>query len=156
MSKLLYNTATQLLQPWPAGDADHVVGLESIYQEFEVIQNDPPAYNADTHHLQAFQNIVREKQRVERGWNVVENIPPPTPEATPLQVRAFLMRRGVSLESIPAYIAAVTAEGPEREEALMRWDKTLSLPKAPPLVAAVAASLNLDLDQVWGSILAIE
>lgn len=83
-------------------------------------------------------------------------IPGSAPEATPLQVHAFLIRRGISLESIPALIAAVTAEGEEREEALMRWDKTLSFPKEHPLVAAVAAQLELNLDEVWSSILAIE
>lgn len=156
MNKILYNTQTQLLQPWTAGDAPHVVALEPIYEELDLIQNERPDYNPGTHHLQPTEDINLETKTVTRGWTVVENPPIPAPEATPLQVRAFLIRRRMNLADIPALIAAKTAEGPEREEALMRWEKTLTFPKNYPLVVAVAAELNLSLDEVWDEILAIE
>lgn len=154
--KILFNTVTQLLQPYTNRLGGPIVGLDPIYRVYELTQNERPAHDPAVEHLEAFETIDHTAGTVQRGWQVVENIPPPIPEATPLQVRAFLIRRGISLESIPALIAAVTAEGEEREEALMRWDKTLSFPEEHPLVAAVAAQLELNLDEVWGSILAIE
>lgn len=96
--------------------------------------------------------------RAERQWEQVSVVsaPHPAPEATRLQVRLFLRRRGIDPETIPALIASVTAEGEEREEALERWKSTQSFPKAYPLVNAVAALLSLNLDEVWDGILAIE
>lgn len=93
---------------------------------------------------------------IEAAWEQIQSLPAPAPEATPLQVRLFLERRGIPLENIPAAIASVTAAGSARNEALIRWDKTLSFPKDHPLVVAVAGLLGLNLDEVWGSILAIE
>ena len=95
-------------------------------------------------------------QNLETAWAEIQNSAPPAPEATPLQVRLFLRRRGIDPETIPALIASVTAEGEAREEALERWKSTQSFPKAHPLVIAVAALLSLNLDEVWNEILAIE
>jgi hypothetical protein len=90
------------------------------------------------------------------GMEWVSKPTPSTPPAAAYQVRAYLIRNGIDLASIPTLITSITAAGPERDEALMRWEFVESFPKKHPLVAAVAASLNLDLDQVWGEILAIE
>lgn len=79
-----------------------------------------------------------------------------TPEAAAYQVRAFLIRQGIALSSIPALITSLTAEGSERDEALMRWEFVSTFPKTHPLVAAAAQSLQLNLDEVWWSILEIE
>jgi len=38
----------------------------------------------------------------------------------------------------------------------MRWEFVTTFPKRHPLVMAVAQSLQLDLDEVWWSILEIE
>ena len=68
----------------------------------------------------------------------------------------FLMRNGIALESIPSLIESVTEAGVERDVAIMRWHEVPTFPKDHPLVIAVAAALNLNLDEVWDSVLAIE
>lgn len=156
MKKTLYNTATLQLQPWSAGDADHVVGLESPLVELEIIQDAEPSYNPITHHLKASQIINLEARTVHNGFTVEGNIPLPAREAERYKVMEFLMRNAISLESIPSLIASVAEEGVERDVALMRWHEVPTFPKYHPLVVAVAAALNLDLDAVWDTILAIE
>jgi hypothetical protein len=93
---------------------------------------------------------------LEAAWEQIQSTPQPAPPAAAYQVRAYLIRNGIDLASIPTLITSITAAGAERDEALMRWEFVANFPKNHPLVAAVAASLNLDLDQVWDSILAIE
>lgn len=153
--KLLYNKDTQRLQPWSAGDAEHVVGLESPLEEFDVIQAPRPEVDAG-HYLRETQVIDTEAKTVTRGYEMVAITPLPAPAAAAYQVREYLIRAGISLSDIPALIASATPEGAEREVALMRWEYVTNFPKEHPLVVAVASTLNLDVDQVWDSILAIE
>jgi len=154
--KIIYNPDTGLLQPWPAGDAEHVVGLEPPLQEFDVVQEARPEEVADGYYLSPTETINLETLTVQRGWNVVENPPLPAPEAERHKVMEFLMRAAIPLESIPALISSVTQEGVERDVALMRWHEVPTFPKDHPLVVAVAAALDLDIDAVWDTILAIE
>jgi len=79
-----------------------------------------------------------------------------TPNAENYQVKSFLIHHGIELDSIPALIASATAQGPDHKDALMRWHEVPTFPKGHPLVIAVAAALNLNLDEVWDGILAIE
>lgn len=153
--RLLYNTSTQLFQPYPREDDEAVAGLDPIYQVYDVIQADEPAYDPATHHLQSQESIDHEAKTVTRSWSIVANDPIPAPDAEAFQVREYLMRNNIALDTIPTLIASVTTAGIERDVALMRWDKVTSLSKDHPLVAAVAAQLGLNLDEVWGSILAI-
>jgi hypothetical protein len=154
--RLLYNISTQQLQPYPRNDDEEVIGLDPVYLVYTVIQNAEPAFDPATHHLEASETVDHGAKTVTRGWDVVAIEPQPAPPAAAYQVRAYLIRNGIDLASIPTLIASITAAGAERDEALMRWEFVANFPKNHPLVAAVAASLNLDLDQVWDSILAIE
>ena len=155
--KLLYDTSTQLFKPYPRSDDAEVVGLDPIYHVYSVIQNDPPEYDVATHHLEAASEVIdHDAKTLTRGWNVVENQPMPVPEAERYKVMEFLMRNGIPLDSIPGLIESATEAGLERDVALMRWREVPTFPKEHPLVTAVAAELNLNLDAVWGTILAIE
>lgn len=95
-------------------------------------------------------------ERVERRWQQVAVPLPEAPPAARYQVMEYLMRKNIPLESIPSLIADNTPEGIELDVAIMRWNEVPNFPKEHPLVAAVANALNLDLDVVWASILAIE
>lgn len=77
------------------------------------------------------------------------------PDAEAYQVRAWMIRTGISPDSIPTMIAAAVPEGPQRDEALMRWEFAVRIPKDHPLVALVAAGLNVTVDSIWWDILAI-
>jgi hypothetical protein len=69
------------------------------------------------------------------------------------QVRAWLIRNGIDLTSIPALITSLTQPGPEREEALMRWEYAVKIPANHPLVSTIASNLGLNIETIWSSIL---
>lgn len=77
------------------------------------------------------------------------------PDAEAFQVRAWMIRNNINLDIIPTLIATAYPEGPQRQEALMRWEKAVRIPKDHPLVALVAAGLNVTVDSIWWDILAI-
>lgn len=78
-----------------------------------------------------------------------------TPDAEAYQVRAWMIRSGFSPDSIPSMISAAVPEGPQRDEALMRWEFAVRVPKDHPLVAVVAGGLKVSVDSVWWDILAL-
>ena len=74
--KLLYDTHTQKLLPWPRIDDEPVVGLAAHLLEMTVVQEDKPAYDPATQRLEKTEVIDADNRTVTRGWNVVE-VPPP-------------------------------------------------------------------------------
>jgi len=70
--KLLYNTQTQTLLPWPRIDDEPVVGLAAHLLEMAVVQEDQPAYDPATQRLEKTEVIDTEAQTVTRSWSVVE------------------------------------------------------------------------------------
>ena len=79
--KLLYNTETQTLLPWPRIDDEPVVGLDAHLLEMTVVQEDQPAFDPATQRLEKTEVIDAEAQTVTRGWSVAE-VPAPTYTAT--------------------------------------------------------------------------
>jgi hypothetical protein len=75
--KLLYDTQTQKLLPWPRIDDEPVVGLAAHLLEMTVVQEDKPDYDPATQRLEKIEVIDTQAQTVTRGWNVVE-VPPPS------------------------------------------------------------------------------
>jgi hypothetical protein len=70
--KILYNTQTQKLLPWPRIDDEPVVGLAAHLLEMTVVQEDQPAYDPATQRLEKTEVIDAETRTVTRGWSVVE------------------------------------------------------------------------------------
>jgi hypothetical protein len=70
--KLLYNTETQSLLPWPRIDDEPVVGLAAHLLEMDVVQEDQPAYDHATQRLEKAEVIDAEARTVVRGWSVLE------------------------------------------------------------------------------------
>jgi hypothetical protein len=70
--KLLYDTQTQKLLPWPRIDDEPVVGLDAHLLEMTVVQEDQPAYDPVTQRLEKTEVIDAEARTVVRGWSVVE------------------------------------------------------------------------------------
>jgi hypothetical protein len=79
--KLLYNTETQKLLPWPRIDDEPVVGLAAHLLEMTVVQGDRPEYDSATQRLEKTEVIDAEARTVVRGWSVLE-VEPPTYTAT--------------------------------------------------------------------------
>jgi hypothetical protein len=79
--KLIYDTQTQSLLPWPRIDEEPVVGLDAHLLEVDVVQEDQPAYDPATQRLEKTEVIDTDARTVTRGWSVVE-VEPPTFTAT--------------------------------------------------------------------------
>jgi hypothetical protein len=74
--KLLYNTETQKLLPWPRIDDEPVVGLAAHLLEINVVQEAQPEYDPATQRLEKTEVIDTQARTVTRGWDVVEIDPP--------------------------------------------------------------------------------
>ena len=79
MTRLLYDTQTSTLRPYPRADDEPVIGLDPRYLEMVVIQQPEPAYDPATEQLQPTEAIDTTAQTVTRGWDVVPLPPPPPP-----------------------------------------------------------------------------
>lgn len=80
------------------------------------------------------------------------------PRAKSYQIRAWLIRNGIDLNSIVSIINNITQEGAERDEAIMRWEYAIDIPRDFPLVNLIGNQLNLsseEIDSEWENILKI-
>lgn len=78
-------------------------------------------------------------------------------DAKSYQLKIWLIRNNIPLETVPNIIRDNYPEGPEREEALIRWEYVDSVPYNHPLVSVVAAGMTppITVADVWPEILAI-
>ena len=81
----------------------------------------------------------------------------PLPDAKRYQLKVWLIRNGIPLDTVPSIIEAAIPAGPEREEALVRWSDVELVPADHPLVAIVAAGMTppVTVADVWAEILEI-
>jgi len=80
------------------------------------------------------------------------------PSAESYQVRAWMIRGGMDPDLVPTIIAQVVPDGPQRKEALMRWDYAVRIPRDFPLVNVIGAAMNLtpeQIDAAWPEILTL-
>lgn len=99
---------------------------------------------------------------LQAAWASMPPKPAELPPAAAYQIRAWMLRSGLSLAAVPGIIASVVPVsvpgGINRAEALMRWEYATIIPRDFPLVNAIGAVLNLSSEQIdaaWPSILAI-
>jgi hypothetical protein len=94
------------------------------------------------------QGIPRYVPPVERFFEYAESY----------QVRAWMIRGGMDPDLVPTIIAQVVPDGPQRKEALMRWDYAVRIPRDFPLVNVIGAAMNLtpeQIDAAWPEILTL-
>jgi hypothetical protein len=70
--KLLYNTQTEEILPWPRIDEEPIVGLAPELLEMTVVESEPPAYNSETQVLTQSDSVNVEAQTVTRTWAVTD------------------------------------------------------------------------------------
>jgi hypothetical protein len=70
--KLLYNTQTEQVLPWPRIDEEPIVGLAPELLEMTVVESEPPAYNPETQVLSQSDVVNVEAQTVTRTWTVTD------------------------------------------------------------------------------------
>jgi hypothetical protein len=94
-------------------------------------------------------------EELEAAWAQVQRIQPP---AESYQVRAWMIRGGLDPDLVPTIIAQVVPDGPQRKEALMRWDYAVRIPRDFPLVNVIGAQMGLtpeQIDAAWPEILTL-
>lgn len=70
--KLLYNTQTEQVLPWPRVDDEPIVGLAPELLEMTVIEGEIPAYDPETQVLNQSDVVDVEAQTVTRTWTVTD------------------------------------------------------------------------------------
>lgn len=70
--KLIYDTQTQKLLPWPRVDDNSIVGLADHLLEMEVIQEPRPTYNTETQFLKTTEIIDINNRLVIKGWEIIQ------------------------------------------------------------------------------------
>jgi hypothetical protein len=76
--KLLYDTITATLRPYPRSDDAQVQGLDPRYLEMVVIQKPKPQYDVATQQLKPTEVIDVSAKTVTRDW-AIESLPPILP-----------------------------------------------------------------------------
>jgi hypothetical protein len=142
--KLLYNTETQLLQPYPRNDDGEVIGLDSVYHVYSVIQSEPPAFDAATHYLKPTEAVDHATKNVTRGWEVMAIERPPLT----VTMRSFRLacRRSLWM-NIEAVVEGIS-DADAKWEARQYIQTSPTVARNHPLVMQLAAALGLTDAQV--------
>jgi hypothetical protein len=137
--KLIYDTQTQKLLPWPRIDDEPVVGLAAHLLEMDVMQEDKPEYDLATQRLEKTEVIDAEAQTVTRGWSVVE-VPVATMTAEEAVSQYFSAYQIAALQRLEmALLQAAKPLGPKMS-ACKTWLESVMLGWAMNPTPAPAAS----------------
>jgi hypothetical protein len=111
--KLLYDTQTRTLLPWPRIDDEPVVGLDAHLLEMAVVQEDQPAYDPATQRLEKTEVIDAEARTVTRGWSVVEVEPPTFTAAEWVDAQGFAGNRSTTMLYLKLKLDAARETSPK-------------------------------------------
>lgn len=106
MPRILYDTATGLLHPYPRQDDEPVVGLDPQFSSLQLIQELPPDHDPSTERLEPTETIDLDAATATRGWRVVPLPPPPPGPDWPQFRQAIRIENGF----YDAYRAALSAD----------------------------------------------
>lgn len=165
--KLLYNTDTQKLLPYPRADGGEIAGLEShLIPVTETILDDEE-YDPATQRLEVSRTINLDARTVTvqrvavdlSAQEIAERRRSIFPDAKRYQVREWLILQGITPEQVEAQIAAMYPDDATSAAlALNRWREVEEIPRDHPLVAALGSALGFtaaQLDAEWANILNI-
>jgi len=143
--KLLYNTETQLFQPYPRNDDGEVIGLDPVYHVYSVIQSEPPAFDSATHYLQSTEAVDHVAKNVTRGWEVMAIGRPPLT----VTMRSFRLACGRSLWTNIEAIVDGIADADAKWEAQQYIQTSPTVARNHPLVIQLASSLGKTTEEVY-------
>ena len=83
MARLLYDTQTATLRPYPRPDDEPVIGLDPRYLSLALIQEPQPPYDQQAERIEPTEVIDLTALTVTRGWAIHPIVPPAPPEPTP-------------------------------------------------------------------------
>lgn len=150
--KLLYDTTTEQIKPYPRQDDEDVVGLDPLILSMQVIEQPKPDLNAATQYLERTEAIDLAKRIVTRSWKLAELPPPPPAEVTMIRLKDALIDAGLFQQITSAINGIENAN--QRLKAQIRWassgpvrrdDDTLKL------VALLAKQSDQQVDAIFAA-----
>lgn len=163
--KLLYNSQTQMLQPWPRADDGEVVGLDAHLIPMTETTLEDQEFDAETHKLEVQRTIDVEAQTVTvqrvavelTEQEIAERRRSLFPDAEAVDVRDWLLDQGITAADVEAQIALMFPDDQlATAKALNRWEYAVRVPRDHPLVVALGNALGFtqaQLDTEWANVL---
>jgi len=152
--RLLYNTLTASLQPYPRADDEDVVGLSSEYLIMQVVNADQPTFDAGTEMLVPAQTIDTATKTVTNGWTIA---PKPEPIAMPVAVSMRSLRLALIDAGLYQYVVAAingVSDETEKLKAQIWWDASPVVFRDNPYVVNIGAVLGkseIEIDQIFSA-----
>jgi hypothetical protein len=150
--RLLYNTLTERLQPYPRADDEDVVGLSPEYLIMQVVNTAKPVFDEATEVLVPAQTVNTTTQTVTNGWTIA---PKPEPVSLPIAVsmrslRLALIDAGL-YQSVVAAINGIP-DAIEKLKAQIWWTTSMTVYRNNPYVAAIGSAVGKttqEIDQIF-------
>lgn len=146
--RLLYNTLTERLQPYPRDDDEDVVGLSPEYLIMQVVNAAQPIFDAETEVLVPAQTIDAATQTVTNGWEV-------KPKPEPVQLPVAVTMRSLRLALIDAglyqsVVAAINGipDATEKLKAQIWWTTSMTVYRNNPYVISIGSELGKSDDKI--------
>jgi len=137
--KILYDTYTETLQPYPRSDNEPVVGLDPLYLVLELIEQEKPSHDPATHYLNQTEAIDLDALQVIHGWQLVAHEPMPV-IVSMTALRLTLIEMELE-DDVLAIISAMT-DAKQKAAALAWWQTAQTVRRNHPLVAQLATALG--------------
>ena len=150
--RLLYNTLTERLQPYPRDDDEDVVGLAPEYLIMQVVNAAQPTFDAETEMLVPAQTIDTATKTVTNGWTIA---PKPEPVSFPVAVsmrslRLALIDAGL-YQSVVAEINGIP-DAEQRLKAQVWWTSSPIVYRNNDYVTAIGITVgksSQEIDQLF-------
>ena len=150
--RLLYNTLTERLQPYPRDDDEDVVGLSPEYLIMQVVNAAKPVFDETTEVLVPAQTVNTTTQTVNNGWTIA-----PKPEPISLPVAVSMRSLRLALIDAGLYQSVVAAingipDAIERLKAQIWWDTSPTVYRDNGYVISFGSALgktSLEVDQIF-------
>jgi hypothetical protein len=152
--KLLYNTLTASLQPYPRADDEDVVGLSSEYLPMQVVNAATPVFDEATEILVPAQTVNTTTKTVTNGWTVTTK---PEPISLPIAASMRSLRLALIDAGLYQYVVAAIngiADETEKLKAQIWWDTSPVVFRDNPYVVNIGAVLGkseIEIDQIFSA-----
>ena len=163
--KLLYNTETQKLLPYPRTDGGEIAGLEPHLLPVTETTLEDEDHDPSTQRLEVSRTINVDERTVTVQRVAIDLTPTELadlrkmhfPDAEAVNVRDWLLDQGITAADVEAKIALIFAgDALAAAKAINRWEYAVRVPRDHPLVVALGDALGFtkaQLDTEWANVL---
>lgn len=146
--RLLYNTLTERLQPYPRNDDEDVVGLSPEYLIMQVVNAAKPVFDETTEVLVPAQTVNTITQTVTNSWTIA-----PKPEPVSLPVAVSMRSLRLALIDAGLYQSVVAAingipDATEKLKAQIWWTTSMTVYRNNPYVISIGYELGKSDDKI--------